>query len=190
MVRINTVWERTTQVMQGRFGMLATIAGLLSFLPALVQGAYRSFVLLPGIAAGTVNPLSVGVVSSVITLASLLLAIWSGLALVAAASDPRIASAGEAMAVGVRRVPVAIGLSLLLGLVLVLVIVPVVGVIGASSGINVAALQAGRFADAVSPGLVLTLVVFVLALLAFFLWLAARLFLLNPVLINERRGLG
>jgi hypothetical protein len=189
MVTMSTVWDRSTEVMAGRFGMLATIAGLLGVLPRVLQ----STLVPPRIVAGmAMAPGPAAAASGVAALASLvvaLCAIWSGLALVAAASSPAIDSVGAALATSARRLPVAIGLTLLIGIVAVVVLIVPIVILGAS-GMNMAALRTGDVAHAFSPGAVLGVVIGFLIALIVGLWLTARLFLFNPVLVNERRGFG
>ena len=42
MIRIGTVWERTTEVIAGRAALLAWLAGLFLFAPGVLQAIMRS----------------------------------------------------------------------------------------------------------------------------------------------------
>lgn len=197
MVRMSTVWDRSTQVMAGRFGMLATIAGLLGVVPAVVQQVF--FLSRTGGTAAPLTAADLAAFGGGMALVGLLVgvcALWNGLSLVAAASNPGITGAGQAMAAGLRRLPVLIGLSLLLVLLLAVLAVPAFALLGLGIGRlagGVSPFQAGYAAGsvgAVSPGALLGFGLYSLVLFVLFVWLSARLILLNPVIVNERRGFG
>ena len=190
MVTMSRVWDRSTEVMSGRFGMLATIAGLLGVLPPLIQATLAQPRFVAGMSVAS-TPAAAGMSGAVGLLGLIvgLCAIWSSLALTAAASSPAVDSVGSALTAGARRLPVAIGLTVLIAIVAVVVLVVPIGVLGAG-GVNYAAVQARDFAHAFSPGAVVGVLVGFLIALVLGLWLSARLFLFNAVLVNERRGFG
>ncbi len=183
MLRMNDIWDRTTQVLRGRASMLGWIAFLLSFLPRVVQGAVTSFF--------TEHTVSYYLTTVVISIAAALLAMWGGLALVAAASDPTH-DRQSALALGASRLPAAIGLALLSVLAALVLFAPMLVMFG-MSGISLTAITRGarptHFAN-VSPGTIggafLYLFVIVLPVA---LWLGARLAVFTPVIVNERQGL-
>jgi hypothetical protein len=195
MISISTIWDRTTEVIRGRTGMLATIA-LLSFVPLLAQAVFMAWII-PTTAAQTFAPVGPALVAQYGValfggfLVFILATVWGYLSLVAAASDPRVQSAGEAIAIGGRRMPTAIGI----GLLFMLAAFVVAMVFGLLVGFGV--LPASGY-DPSSPvqasaGLARAIGIFMLLGLIFFvvmIWVLARLFVLGPVIVNERLGLG
>ncbi len=186
MVTMSAIWDRTAEVLRGRGSMLAGIAALLLFLPAVVQAAVSAY------AGG--SPAALGV-AGLVGIGVAVLAFSGNLALVAAASDPLI-DRQAAFAVGGRRLALMIGLSLLVGLAVVLIAAPGIAMLVGGAGANASRLatltvdDAAAFAAGASPGLILagSLYLFLFGLAAF--WISARLALFVPVLANERRGLG
>lgn len=182
MVTMSAIWDRTAEVLRGRGSMLAGIAAMLLFLPAVAQNAVSAFA---GATPG--GKAALGLVAILAGVA----AIWGNLALVAAASDPA-ADRQAAVAAGARRLGPAIALSLLLGVVVVLAALPGLAMLGAGA-LDLAAMARGGVPAASatpSPGLVLGAALYLLVLGIAGLWLTARLALFMPVLVNERRGAG
>ncbi|WP_375381041.1 glycerophosphoryl diester phosphodiesterase membrane domain-containing protein [uncultured Sphingomonas sp.] len=185
MVTMSAIWDRTAEVLRGRGSMLAGIAALLLFLPAVVQDAVSAHV-------GT-TPAALGL-AGLVGIVVVLMAIWGNLALVAAAGEPPI-DRQAAFAVAARRLGPAIGLTVLVGLVVMLAAVPGLAMLGIGLGPSASRLTtltvdgAATLAAGASPGLILagSLYLFLFALAVF--WLGARLALSLPVLVNERRGL-
>ena len=190
MVKMGTVWDRTVDVMNGRAAMLASIAALTLWLPGVVRQALA----LAFVGNGTATPAASGGALGLYFLLSLVvavLAIFGQLALIAVASDPAT-TRGEACRTAAARLPVAIGLALLFALaVFVLLVPPIVPIAAAmphpvgmtpqSMGVAMAGIGAGARAF---TGLYMLVFVVVM------IWLAARLALLNPVIVNERDGVG
>jgi hypothetical protein len=182
MVKMGNVWDRTVEVMNGRTGMIATIAMLGLFLPAVVRDAY--------VALATPGSAGFAIIGSVLSLAVLLAMIWGQLAIIAVATDPATTRAEAARQARGRLAP-AFGLTLLIGLVALIATLPPLVVL-ARSGFDFAAAARGT-AMAMTPppastALFVTLYFLVFAILA--IWLAARMVVLNPVILNERLGLG
>ena len=182
------------EVLRGRGAMLATIAGLLSFLPRVLQLAYLSF---SGASAGAPSfgtaqagapgtVALIGLVSVVFGIVTL----WGNLAIVAGASDPAT-DRGTAIAIGARRIGITIGLYFLIGLALLLLLIPLFAIVGASV-LNLATLGRGGAPSFAPPGggSVLVMFLYLLALFVVFVWVGARLSLLLAVIVNERRGIG
>lgn len=182
MVRVGTVWDSTTQVLAGRAGVLAPIAALAFWLPAVAQAAIRSYASpTPGIL----------VLNSLVTLAALVATLWGQLAMVAVASDPATTRA-EAMTAATRRLPPALGVTLLLAAALIVAAVPVIIVLRMTGfDWQAATAQAGSAgAPPMAAGAALFTFLYALLFAVFGLWLAARIFLMNVVVLNERRGIG
>lgn len=178
MVRMASVWDRAVEVMRGRASILVSIAFLTVWLPNAVSAAVRSF------AASASGQALAGLVA----LVAFLLTLFSSLALIAVASDPNV-DQPRAYALAARRFPAVLGLTLLLVLGAILLFVPF-GVIFAASGLGMAALARGQVAGTPSGGTFALAFLYLLVLLVVLVWLAARLALFNPVVLNERRGIG
>ena len=123
MISMGSIWDRTLEVVRGRTGILVGIAALLIALPAALSGGFIQYVT-------AYAPQLVAVVG----LASIIvgvLQIWGGLALVAVASDPAV-DQGTGIARGGARLPLTIGLYILLGIAAVILFVPLFAVVGVS----------------------------------------------------------
>jgi hypothetical protein len=133
-------------------------------------------------------PAGAGLIGIVVFLCTL----WCNLALVAAASSPSVQSAGAAMGIGLGRLPAAVGLTFLIGLAAMLLFVPIV-IIMVATGFGAGLLAFSH--TTLTPGAgfgtaVLLILLFGFLALVVGLWVAARLFLLTPVIVNERLGTG
>ena len=181
MVRIGTVWDRTTEVIAGRLGMLAWLAGLFLFAPSVLQAIMRVMAL--GSNSGGIRLLA-----GLVGLAVAVLAIWGTLAMTAMASDPAV-DRHEAIAIGRRRLPAGIAV-LLVAVVAtcVLVIAPLAWLMAGS--VDMAQLEQGMPSPSLDPSRAVAAIPVLLALCAFMLWLSARLLPLFAVITNERRGFG
>lgn len=182
MVRLSDVWDSTTEVLSGRGSMLAGIAGLAIVLPTVVGNAIGLF-----LSAGTTTPSrGVALVTALVALVALGFTIWGQLAITAAATDPAVMRR-DAFATATRRLPAAIGVYLSLIALFVVLFLPIVVAI-AASGVNLA--QPGPVvAQSISAGTRSFIALYAIAFLVAAIWLGARLFLLNPVIVNERAGL-
>lgn len=181
MVTMGSVWDRTTQVIAGRGGMLAGIAALTIFLPGVIRNAFAFY------AHETTTGLRI--VGGILTIAMVLLSVWGQLAIIAAASDPATdRPAAQRIATG-RLLP-AIGVSIVLGVVLVISYLPAIAML-AGSGIDFTAIAAGSRIQPgdVSGGLLALMLLYSVVWLVVLLWLSARLTIWQAVLVNERNGL-
>ena len=182
MVKIGSVWDSTTDVLAGRAALLVPLAAMTFFLPAVVQNAVKLYGgTSPGIA---VAGLFVGIVLLVISL-------WGQLATLAIASDPNttLHSAGQR---ATRRLPADLLVLLILGGLALLLFVPIVIALVAT-GYDFAALSAWDGVGPLpplSPGAAAFIALYTLVLIVGGLWISARLFLVNAVILNEARGIG
>lgn len=181
MVRIGTVWDRTTEVLGGRSGMLAGIAGITLVLPMLVRDAVTATLLTSQ--PGATTTLVVGLVG----LLTVALTIFGQLAITAAATDPATLRR-DAFAIATRRFWPAIGVYAVLVLAAIVVFLPVLVALIAA-GLDLTQLQAGGVPRIASPGLVAFAGLYVFVAFLAGIWVTARLFVLNPVIVNERLGL-
>lgn len=179
MVRMGDVWDRTTQVLSGRGGALATIAALTIFLPSVVSAGFTAY-------AGKANA-ETSAIGGLIGIVVALIAIWGQLVLIALSSDPATTTDG-ANAIARGRLLPAIGVALAIGVVFGVLLVPILVAV-AATGLTPEMMQAGVM-PTITPGIALFLALYGLAFLLFFLFFSARMALWTPVVVNERRGLG
>ncbi len=181
-VKMGTVWDRTVEVLNGRTGMIARIAVLGMLLPTVVRDGFVAF-------SSRANPVSM-LVSAVLTLVALFAMIWAQLAIIAIATDPAVDAASARRQGSARTLP-AFGITVLLTIVAVVLALPPIVVL-AHSGFDFAAAASGTTVQMTPPsvGAATFTALYGLAYLLVLLWIGARLVLLNPVILNERLGVG
>lgn len=182
MVKMGTVWDRTTAFLAADLARIAPIALLFMLLPLIAQALLGPLVLTVGTAEKVVLEIVVLLLS---------LALLAGqLAIMALAIDPALATRAALVVAG-RRLPLAIGLALLVGLAfVVLMLPPLLAMI--ASGVEFAMTGPARFSSvsAVPSGVGWFVAIYVFVLVVVLVWLLARLSLMNAVIVAERRGLG
>ncbi|MDQ0838168.1 hypothetical protein [Sphingomonas faeni] len=181
-VKMGTVWDRTIEVLNGRTGMIASIAVLGILLPTVVRDGFVAF-------SSRANPVSM-LVGVALTIVALVAMIWAQLAIVAIATDPAVDAASARRRGGARVLP-ALGITALLTIVALLLAVPPIVVL-VQSGFDFVAAANGSSARMTPPsvGAASFTALYGLAYLLVLLWIGARLVLLNPVILNERLGVG
>ncbi|MEG3165880.1 hypothetical protein U1701_14880 [Sphingomonas sp. PB2P19] len=182
MVKMGNVWDRTVEVMNGRTGMIGGIAALGLFLPGVVRDAY--------VAAATPGTAAFALIGSALSLVALLAMVWAQLAIIAIATHPATTQSDAARQARARLAP-AFGITLILGVIAcALILPPIVALV--LSGFDFAAAARGVpvTPGAFSRGTAVFIAVYLLALGLVAIWLAARLVLLNAVILNERLGVG
>lgn len=179
MISVGTIWDRTTEVISGRFAILAAIALMLLFAPPVVQGAIEA-------AAGTsaIGKLLGGIMGLVAFGAALV----ASLALTAVATDPGV-DQQAALAIGGNRIGAMLGIVIVLGLIAFATALPGVVLI-ATSGLDFARAQAGLSQETLNLGRFGLAMLYFFVLAIVWLWAGARLVPLSGVVVNERRGLG
>lgn len=181
-VKMGSVWDRTTEVLNGRSGMIATLTAIGLVLPSIVRDAYVSVA-----TPGTISFAGIGMALS---LAAVLAMIWAQLAIIAVATHPATTREDAGRQARVRLAP-AFGLTLLVGLVAVVAMLPPIVALSLSGfDFAGAARGAGMATTVPSAGTALFVTIYCLVLGVLAIWAAARLILLNPVILNERRGIG
>ncbi|WP_033922239.1 glycerophosphoryl diester phosphodiesterase membrane domain-containing protein [Sphingomonas sp. 37zxx] len=181
MVKMSTVWDRTTEFLGTHAAAVMPIAVLAILLPTVLAGTLEAWRL-------TLDPFSqaaIGVGGLVLTIVTL----WGTTAITALAIEP-VGAAGAAAIANRRLLPV-IGVTIALLLGLSLLLLPALGIV-LVGGIDIAALasaQSGTMPD-INPTAVLAAAAYVLVASLVLLWLAARLVIVTPVVVAERRGLG
>lgn len=182
MVKMGNVWDRTVEVLNGRTGMIATLALLGMFVPSVVRDAY--------VATGTPGTASFGLVGAILSLVVLLATIWAQLAIIAVATHPATTRDQAGQQARARLAP-AFGITMLIGLAaFVAMLPPVIALVGSGFDFAAAARGATMATNPLPAGAALFVIVYFIALAVFVIWAAARLVMLNPVILNERLGLG
>jgi hypothetical protein len=181
-VKMGTVWDRTIEVLNGRTGMIARIAVLGILLPTVVRDGFVTF-------SSRANPVAM-LVGAVLTIGALVAMIWAQLAIVAIATDPAVDAASARHQASARVLP-AFGITVLLTIIAVLLAMPPVVVL-IRSGFDFVAAANGSSVQMTPPsvGAASFTALYGLAYLLVLLGIGARLVLLNPVILNERLGVG
>lgn len=177
MVRMTAVWDRAAAFAEERIGALLAIALLTMVLPSTITGALEPL-------RATAAPM-VGPALGLAMVMAGLIAMWGQLAVTALVLEPA-ASAGAALRTGGRRLPAMAGTALLLLLGFLILTAPI-GYLAVSAGTvtmdmnGMRAMMTGEGRrNLLIASLVTTLVL---------LWIFARLAVLMPVIVAERRGL-
>ncbi len=180
MVRMGTVWDRTTAFLGDRTAALMPIVLLLLFVPVCIQG-----IVTPLMETGEGTRALIGL----LVLALALVMAWGQLSIVALVIEPGT-SASAAVRTGGRRLLPAIGVGILVGLIFLVVALPLV-IAFAASGVHWVSVAPGRwtFEGSLPSGLKLFVGLYALAYVVFLFWLGARLSLVNSVVVAERRGI-
>ncbi len=179
MISMGTVWDRTTAVIAGRVGILASIALLLLFVPPVVQAAID--------AVGGTSP-ALTLAGGIVALLVFLAATIGALALTAVATDPAV-DQGAALAIGGARIGPMLGILIVIGIAAFAATLPGLFLVG-MSGFNAQRAVAGLSQDGINAAPFGLAMLYFLALGVALLWLGARLVPLLGVVVNERRGLG
>ncbi|MDP1025692.1 hypothetical protein Q5H91_00560 [Sphingomonas sp. KR1UV-12] len=174
---MGNVWDRTVEVLRGRAAILGPIAAAAIFLPAIVNNAVAAFV--------TPGSRGVALLAMVVALGVLVANVWGQLAMLAVATHPATTRADATRQATQRLLP-ALGALFVLAVIFALAIVPpMIALVRAGVDLtNRAAVQSMPAGIAGFVGL------YSLVLLVVILFIGARLILLNPVVLNERRGVG
>ena len=176
-VEMERVWDGTTAFVRANPAPLLAIAVLTLFVPGVLAGLAE--------AATSRSDGGAGSGWMLVRLVAALLTLWGELAIVALAIQPR--SVRAALGQAGLRLPVVIGFAILLSLVSVLLAVPAVVILSIYSFDFVAAAEGGTLEPEVAA--TAWIILYTLVLLPVLLWIGARLSLVLPVVVGERRGL-
>ncbi|GEM73172.1 hypothetical protein [Sphingomonas aquatilis] len=180
MVKMGDVWDRTSEVLGGRGGMLAGIAILTVFVPGVINAAYTSYA-----PAGALRSAIVVLLLIAVTIAS----IWGQLAIIAAATDPATTRPAAQRQATERLLP-ALGVMLVLGIVATIAFLPAI-VLLVMSHLDFAAMANGTPpASPEASGPLLLAGLYMLVAFVVLLFVGARLLPLYAVVLRERLGLG
>ncbi len=178
-VKMTRVWDATTEFLNERASAVFAVAAGMIFAPALVSGVLERSVApnTPGMAAVQL----IGIVLSLVTAAG-------ALAITALAIRPM--RAGEAAGIGARRLLPFFGVSIAVLAVVFVAVIPVVAILIAG-GVDLEALAAGSIAaPGMGTGMTFALLGYMVVAFVVAIWVSARLVVLLPVIVAERRGLG
>ncbi|MBB3909972.1 hypothetical protein [Sphingomonas desiccabilis] len=178
MVEMEQVWDRTAAFLRARRAALVALALPALFVPGMIGGLAE--------AAAAQNVGASGGAWMPVRLVAGLLMLWAELAILALAAG--LDSPRAALRQAGLRLPVVIGFAVLLTALLLLLAMPAAGILVAY-GFDFVAAAAG---ESVRPSVVATawIALYGLVLIPLLLWVAARLSLVTPVVLQERRGLG
>ena len=178
MVEMEQVWDRTAAFLRARRAVLVPLALSAMFVPGVIGGLAE--------AAAAHNDAASGGVWMPVRLVAGLLMLWAELAILAMAAG--LESPRAALRQAGLRLPVVVGFAVLLTVLLLLLAMPALGILLAY-GFDFVAAAAG---ESVQPSVVATawIALYALLLIPLLLWVAARLSVVTPVILQERRGLG
>lgn len=177
MVSMGTVWDRATEFLSDNLSGIFPLALFAIFVPLSISQSLEPLTKSDGSAAIGFNLVSIGL--SIVSL-------WGQVAIMALALDAP-GGRGSATATANRRLLPVIGISLLLLIGFFVLMLPF-GIILGLSGIDFQAMSDGKATLPSGVGLFLGL--YSLLFVAALIWLAARLLLVTPTIIMERRGVG
>ncbi len=175
MTKMGTVWDRTAEFLSDNLGAILPVALLAFFVPASIEGSFQA-------AKASAGP---GLVLSLylVQLAFGILSIWGSLTITAMALD--MAEARGAGAIGRARLLPAllVSLALFAGMFVISLPVPIALQL---AGYDMMALARGELTS-LSTEMAGGIALYMLAALALILWLGARLFVTNAVIVREKR---
>jgi hypothetical protein len=180
-ISMSSVWDRATEFVVDNLARIIPFAAIIAGIATIQSLMSAATGATPG--AAQLATSGIGIVLAVLSL-------FARLTIMAMAVDDRRAS-GEAAALVGGRLLAVIGIFLLLGIALTLFVMPLI-IIPALSGLDLAALRnptADTFAG-LPPSVSLFIALYGLVLAVGLLWVAARLAVLLPVTLFERRGVG
>lgn len=179
---MGTVWDRALEVLRGRASIMAPIAALAIFLPTVANNAVVAYGQPTAGAGASVGTSALG---AVVSLLVLIAGVWGQLALLAIATDPAT-TRDDAGRQATRRLGPALGVVIVLVAIFALLLLPAIIPL-VQAGLDMSNPQSVQSLPPGTAGFSL-LYVFLFALAA--IVIGARLILINPVILNERRGLG
>jgi hypothetical protein len=177
MVKIGTVWERTAEFLTDNLGALLPVSLLAYFVPFSIRGNFAY------VSEGA--RLDFQLVLQLVGLGFAVLAVWGSLTIIAMVFDTDPRNAGG---VGVRRLPAALAVSVVLLLVLMLFCAPIAWAFSAY-GYDLGAVMQGAV-PAIPAAVGWPLALYAIAVATLTLWATARLVVLNPAIVAEKKWFG
>ena len=175
MATMGTVWDRTAEFLGDNLGATLPVALLAFFVPASIEGSFQAA------KAGGSPELVLSLY--LVQLAFGILSLWGSLTISAMALD--VASARGAGAIGRARLLPALAVSVLLFAVMFVLVLPIPLALQLS-GYDLMEIARGTNVG-LGPQIAGGIALYGLALLALLLWVGARLFVTNPVIVREKR---
>lgn len=177
-VNMGNVWDRATEFLSDNLAVVVPIAVLAIFLPSSLSAS---------IAPIAKQSATANTVVGLLSLVLMLVTVWGQLAIMALATEPRAGRQPAVRAANHRILPM-IGLSLLLLIGFLALLLPFPVVLGLA-GYDLGAAMNGARVE-IPNGVGGFVLLYTLVLLPLVLFFAARLILVTPVVLRERRGLG
>lgn len=178
MVSMGTVWDRATEFLSDNLSAIFPLALFAIFLPLAIAQSIQPLTASGGSTALIALLLWVG-----LSIASK----WGSVAIMALALDA-VGGRKAAITTANRRFLPIVGVSLLLLIGFFALLFPPAIAVGLSGFDTQAAVRSGKMELGDGLGSFVTL--YLVFLLGVFIWLAARLLLLAPTILVERRGIG
>jgi hypothetical protein len=177
MVKMGTVWDRTAEFLTDNLTALVPVSLLAYFVPFSIRGNFAY--------ASEGARLDFQLVLQLVALGFAVLAVWGSLTIIAMVFDSEPRSAGG---VGARRLPAALLVSVLLLGVFLVLCAPVAWALTAFDFNLEAMMQGGQ--AAMPPVIEWPVALYLVVVLGVALWASARLLVLNPVIVAEKRMFG
>lgn len=174
MAKMGTVWDRTAEFLSDNLGAILPVALLAFFVPASIQGSFQS--VKTGASPGFVLAIYL------VQFAFSILSLWGSLTIAAMALD--INEGRSPGAVGRARLPRALIVSIALFIGMLLLIAPIPLILQAN-GYDMMAIARGE--NVPSNAMLGGITLYLLFLVAVLVWLGARLFVITPVIVREKR---
>jgi hypothetical protein len=176
---MGTVWDRAAEFLSDNLSAIIPLALFTILIPAAISQSIAPLAVLGGSAALTIN---------ILTILLFVLARWGEVAIIALALDAT-AGRAEAMRTATRRLVPVIALLLLILAGYIVLLLPI-GIALGMSGVDFQAAMNGGAKVELPSGLNWFISLYCIAFVVAVIWLAARLTLLIPTVIMERRGIG
>ena len=178
MVSMGTVWDRATEFLSDNLASIFPLALFAIFLPLAISQSIQPLIALGG---------STALLALLLWVCLSIASKWGSIAIMALALD---AAGGRKAAITTanRRFLPIIGISLLLLIGFFALLLPPAIAVGLSGLDAQAAVRSGKME--LGDGLSSFVTLYLVFLLGAFVWLAARLLLLAPTILVERRGIG
>jgi hypothetical protein len=178
MVNMGNVWDRATEFLSDNVSAIIPIALFAIFLPISLQANLQPVAQSTPSAAFAIN---------IVSLICSLLSLWGQLAIIALAIDPA-GGRPAALPIANKRLLPAVGILLLMFVAMIVLIIPI-GVSLGLSGYDFNAAMAGGKQELPAGAAGFVAIYGLFAVLAG-IWIFARLALIYPVIVWERRGAG
>ncbi|MEI9928731.1 MAG: hypothetical protein WDN44_14955 [Sphingomonas sp.] len=174
---MGAVWDRAAEFITDNLGAILPVALFAFFFPFSIRGNFAT--------AGANGPFGLVLVLDLVSVAFAILSLWGCLTVIAMSLDSGDGRNAGALA-GRRLAPaLLVWVSVLAALLLLVMPVPL---LLTANGYDPAAVVQKQIL--IAPALAWAIDLYLLALGALFLWISARLILVSPVIVQEKRLFG